>query len=156
MNYRSSALVLLWVPALAFACGGKTGGGGSDGGPGSGSSSGGTSGSSSGSVSGSSSGGEPVDASPAIDATAPVFCNGVGGGGSSGGATDGEPPPCEISQMESCSDGTEYSVNCQCPQGTCTCTAMGTGAGSGGSVSYPACPSCTQATNLFALCGFPQ
>jgi hypothetical protein len=55
-----------------------------------------------------------------------------------------------------CSDGTTYSVDCQCPQATCTCTAMATNGGSSGSVMYAGCPSCTQLGNLFALCGFPQ
>jgi len=161
MDSRSLAWVALLAtaPALVFACGGKTGGEG-DGGPGSSSSSGGSSGGSSGSgsggVSSSSSGGEPVDATPFIDSPAPIVCMSMGGGGSSGGLPDGGTPPCEAFESETCSDGTSYSVDCQCPQGTCTCTAMATNGGSGGSVMYPGCPSCTQTGNLFALCGFPQ
>jgi hypothetical protein len=165
MDYRSLTLLVscVAVPALAFACGGKTGNGGNDGGPGSSSSSGGMSGSSSGFVSGSSSGvvssstsgGEPVDATPVIDSPAPIVCMSNGMGGSSGGTTDGGPPPCETSESETCSDGTTYSVDCQCPQGTCTCTVMSANGGSGGSVMYPGCPSCS-ADNLFSLCAFPQ
>lgn len=155
MGYRGLALLLVCVPALAFACGGKTAGGGSDGGPGSSSSSGGASGSSSGVVSSSTSGGEPVDATPVLDSPAPIVCSSNGMGGSSGGPTDGGPPPCETSESETCSDGTTYNVDCQCPQATCTCTVMATNGGSGGSVAYAGCPSCTTA-NLFALCGFPQ
>ncbi|HTQ47451.1 MAG TPA: hypothetical protein VMI75_32065 [Polyangiaceae bacterium] len=169
MSYRGLALALLCVLALTFACGGKTGGEGSDGGPGSSSSSGGgsgggsggSSGSSSGGVSsgssGSSSGGEPVDATPFLDSPAPIVCMGTGGGGSSGGPPDdGDVTPCEAFQSETCSDGNSYSVDCQCPQGTCTCSQMGTGGGSsGGGISYAGCPTCSLG-NLFALCGFPQ
>jgi len=162
MSYRSLALALFCVPALAFACGGKTGGEGSDGGSssssggGSGGSSGGSSGGVSSSTSGSSSGAEPVDATPVLDSPAPIVCMSAGMGGSSGGETDGGPPPCDVSEGETCSDGNTYNVDCQCPQGTCTCTQTGTGGGgSGGSVSYPSCPSCSMG-NLFALCGFPQ
>jgi hypothetical protein len=166
MDSRGLALVALLAaaPALVFACGGKTGGEG-DGGPGSSSSSGGGSGGSSGSSSGgvssgssgSSSGTEPVDATPSIDSPAPILCMGMGGGGSSGGPSEGGPPPCEVTASETCSDGNMYSVDCQCPQGTCTCTQTGTNGGSsGGGFSYPGCPSCIQTPDLFSICGFPQ
>jgi hypothetical protein len=80
----------------------------------------------------------------------------AGGGGSSGGPTDGGIPPCEVTESETCSDGNMYTVDCQCPQGTCTCTQTGNGGGSsGGGISYPTCPMCVT-DNLFALCGFPQ
>jgi hypothetical protein len=165
------AFVLLVVPALVFACGGQTTGG-ADGGPGSSSSSGGpitgsssgtpsgnSSGSSSGTTSGSSSGDEPVDATVTIDAPAPIVCMSNGVGGSSGGVEpDGGPPPCETTASESCSDGTSYQVDCQCPSATCTCSAMTTAGGSSGgnTVMYPGCPSCAPGPGLFALCGFPQ
>ncbi len=156
MNYRSLALVLLCVPAIGFACGGKTGGAGADGGPGSSSSSGGGSGSGSGGGSGSSSGGESVDAAPFVDSSAPIVCMVNEMGGSSGGTPDGGVPPCEAVESETCSDGTTYSVDCQCPQGTCTCTATSSNGGSGGSGMYAGCPNCSFGTYLFTLCGFPM
>jgi hypothetical protein len=82
----------------------------------------------------------------------------AGGGGSSGGTPDDSGvPPCELFQNETCSDGNKYSIDCQCPQGTCTCSQAGNGGGSsGGGFTYSGCPSCTLTANLFALCGFPQ
>jgi hypothetical protein len=78
-------------------------------------------------------------------------------GGSSGGVSESGIPPCEVFDSETCSDGNMYSVDCQCPQGTCTCTQTGNGGGSsGGGISYPGCPSCSLGGSLFALCGFPQ
>ncbi|HEX8793577.1 MAG TPA: hypothetical protein VF765_21690 [Polyangiaceae bacterium] len=160
MNCRGLAWVLLLSPAVVFACGGKTNGG-SDAGPGSGSSSGGVSSSSSGSgsgsssggisssSSGSSSGGEPLDATP-VDDTSILYCKSNGAGGSGG------PGSCDISDSETCTDGTTYSVDCQCPQATCTCTATSANGGSsGGGFSYSGCPGCTT-SDLFTICGFPQ
>jgi hypothetical protein len=85
------------------------------------------------------------------------MCTSNGVGGSSGGETDGGPPPCETSESETCSDGNTYHVDCQCPSATCVCYVTSSSGGSGGgSVMYPGCPSCTQLTDLYSLCGFPQ
>jgi hypothetical protein len=78
-------------------------------------------------------------------------------GGSSGGETDGGPAPCATTASETCSDGNTYHVNCLCPQASCLCSVTSSSGGSGGDgVTYPGCPSCTQLSGLYSLCGFPQ
>jgi hypothetical protein len=87
---------------------------------------------------------------PFIDSPAPIVCknNGMSGSGGQGS--------CDIGGSETCSDGNMYSVDCQCPQGTCTCTQTGTNGGSsGGGFSYAGCPNCTT-SDIFTICGFPQ
>jgi hypothetical protein len=122
----------------------------------SGNSSGGVSNSSSGGVSGnssgSSSGGEPIDATPLV-----VCTLNPGSSAGTGDGTDGSPPPCQTSVSETCSDGNTYYVTCQCPSATCACFMTSATGGSGSSVvTYPGCPSCTPASWLFSLCGYPQ
>ena len=178
MNLWSGLLLAVVVPALAFACGGKTsndgndggqqgssgsGGGGSGGGFGSGSgggsggSSGAGSGGGSGAGSGASSGGAPVDASPTDDGpivvvdaqSPPCVSNGMSGSGGQG--------TCELAVSELCNDGTTYSVTCQCPEAMCYCTQSApNGSGSGAGFSYSGCPSCSVTEGLYKLCGFPQ
>lgn len=171
MHRWSGLLLAVVVPALAFACGGKTSNDGNDGGQqgssgvggagsggGSGAGSGASSGAVSGAGSGGSSGGAPRDAEPAddapivvVDAQAPMNCmsNGMSGSGGQGS--------CELATSEICRDGTTYSVTCQCPEAMCYCTQSApNGSGSGAGFSYSGCPSCSVTDGLYTLCGFPQ
>ena len=141
--------------AAVLACGGKTDGTGTetDGGPS------GHDGSSSGAdapSSGLDSAGLP-DIGFVGETSGPtgIICNqGPSGGSSSGGA-------CEIQLTENCSDGSQYSVDCQCtagsPTGTCSCAETdGMGGGSGGGNSFPGCPICPDPAAAWKACGFPQ
>ncbi len=177
MHRWSGLLLAVLVPALAFACGGKTSNDGNDGGPqassgsgggsgagsgsgsggGSGGGSGAGSGGGSGAGSGGSSGGAPVDAAATDDAPIVVadaqapMCISNGMSGSGGQAS------CEIAVGETCNDGFTYSVTCQCPEAMCYCTlSMAHGGGSVPGFSYSGCPSCNVTDGLYTLCGFPQ
>jgi hypothetical protein len=80
-----------------------------------------------------------------------ILCT-QGPGSGSGGQNS-----CEISLSETCTDGTTYAVDCQCPSAMCSCTqtsAMG-GGSSGGNIPLAGCPACTPQA-AWAACGFPQ
>jgi hypothetical protein len=140
---RPTRALVLWLVVSAFACGGKAVGDGTD--AGTGTSSGGDSGTSrTDSGSADDSGVVTVDASTSADATPVVTCT-LGGGSGSGGGTS-----CEILQSETC-NGTEYQVDCRCPERTCTCSGS-----SGGVVTFTGCPTCPTIDQAFTLCGTPH
>jgi hypothetical protein len=95
----------------------------------------------------------PTEASPPEDGgRAPVTC--LGGPSSGGGGSDGS---CEISASETCSDGTTYTMQCNCPQAMCSCTQMSATIGSSSTIPYDGCASgCTSLADALAACGFPQ
>ena len=84
-----------------------------------------------------------------------IVCNqGPSAGSSSSGG-------CEIQMTENCSDGSQYSVDCQCQagsaMGTCSCAETnGMSGGSGGGTSFGGCPVCPPPGEAWKLCGFPQ
>jgi len=101
-------------------------------------------------------GGE-VEAGTPPPPSPPVTCTSEGGGrlaavdGGCGGAFT----------AESCSDGTQYYVQCTCPGATCTCSEQsGQGGGSsGGGVPFGGCAQACSGSTFVALmyqaCGFP-
>jgi hypothetical protein len=86
------------------------------------------------------------------DASLAPTCTGVG---SSSGSGNG----CQITGQQSCTDGTSYSVSCECPAGTCTCEETfqngNMGGGSSGGASFSTCPVCPTEQQIWSLCGFP-
>jgi len=86
---------------------------------------------------------EPVDAGPA---PAPASCFGGGGGGPDGGTFT----QCGCSETV---NGTDYTVTCTDPGGTCVCS-VGSGGTTGPTVPEPA-TSCNDTGALFGACGFP-
>lgn len=139
----------------ALACGGRTEGSGTvtDGGTSShdGSSSGADAGSS-----GSDAAGLP-DLGLVGETSGPtgIICKQGPSGGSGGGGS------CEIQMTETCSDGSQYSVDCQCQagsaMGTCSCAETnGMSGGSSGGSSFGGCPVCPPPGEAWKVCGFPQ
>jgi len=63
---------------------------------------------------------------------------------------------------ESCSNGMQYSIECNCPNGTCTCSEQSGqgGSSSSSSVSFSGCtPDCSGSNFvplMFQSCGFPM
>jgi len=146
---RPTILFALGAGVL-LACGGKTAGSGDE-------TDGGTSGhdgSSGGSdaPSGSDSPFVQQEASSNTDTGGPfVVCNQGPASGSGGQGS------CEIQISETCSDGTTYSADCQCPSGTCSCSEMSGMSGSGGGgIPFTGCPSCPSASAAWTACGFPH
>lgn len=64
--------------------------------------------------------------------------------------------PCYRVMTETCTDRSEFTVSCSCPEATCTCT-RGRDAGGlvVGTAMYAECPACVDAGTaaLFAACG---
>ncbi len=64
--------------------------------------------------------------------------------------------PCYRVMTETCTDRSEFTVSCSCPEATCTCT-RGKEAGGPvvGTATYAECPACADAgtATLFAACG---
>jgi hypothetical protein len=138
---------LFFIAVIACACGGKTSGeigdaGGTphDGSPG-----------------GPDALGDDIDSgTPIVDArvadaiviqpeASPVTCNPNGGGGSGG------PNSCSILVSETCSDGNNYQVQCDCPKAICQCSGS-----SGGVVMLSTCPMCPTSDEAFTICGLPH
>jgi hypothetical protein len=138
---------LFLIAVFACACGGKTSGESGD--------AGGTP--HDGSPGGPDVMGDDIDASrPPVDAQVVdavvvqpdaglVTCNPGGGGGSGG------PNSCSIMVTESCSDGNNYQVTCECPASKCQCSGS-----SGGVVLLTTCPQCPSPDEAFTICGFPH
>jgi hypothetical protein len=92
-----------------------------------------------------------------IEAGVGPVCKQTSLSGSSSGSDGGT---CSVQAIESCSDGTTYSVSCSCPDATCACTQSGQSSGSsGGPFPFSGCANnCDPNTNfhlLYEACGFP-
>ncbi|HEY3818310.1 MAG TPA: hypothetical protein VGL81_14120 [Polyangiaceae bacterium] len=141
---------------LLLGCGGEVAGSGSDGGSGP---DGGALGRDAGygldAQSGVDSPVVQLEASTTFDGNVGVTCVQGPSSGLSMGST------CQMSAVEMCSDGTTYSVTCNCPSATCSCSEMSAnmGGSSGGGMAYTGCPDCSDVSNANAAwvaCGFPH
>jgi hypothetical protein len=81
-----------------------------------------------------------------------VTCTPQMGGGSSSGPGGG----CEVSTAGTCSDDTDFDINCSCPAATCTCSKQTTSSGTQTSQVSIACPqACSQSgSSLVEACNF--
>ena len=141
--------------AAVLACGGKTDGSGTEADGGTSTHDGSSSGADAPSSAFDSAG--PEGSLLFNDASSPplVVCNQGPSGGSGGGGS------CEIQLTENCSDGSQYSVDCQCQagsaMGTCSCAETnGMSGGSSGGSSFGGCPVCPPPGEAWTICGFPQ
>jgi hypothetical protein len=177
--------ILALLATAALACGGRVlettatevlgtpaeDGGGLEAMTGSGNDSGGSSGGGEGAPGNESGSGEGADSgvggdaesgdglAPSPDAVAPLSCTLTGLGSSSGGMIT------DISWVETCSNGSTYSVTCECPSAFCCCNGINCppflGDGDGG-VPYAECDASpswlTDAgeSAAWAACGYPQ
>jgi hypothetical protein len=141
--------------AAALACGGKTDGTGTETDGGTSSHDGSSSGADSPSSGFDSAGFPDIGLVGETSGPTGIICKqGPSGGSSSGGA-------CEIQMTESCSDGSMYSVDCQCPggamTGSCSCSETHTmGGGSGGGSPFTGCPICPGPAEAWKACGYPH
>lgn len=99
----------------------------------------------------------PAPTSPSPSPPAPVTCTSQGGGDL---AADGGMGCGGAFSAESCTDGTQYYVQCSCPAATCTCSEQsGQSGSSGGGVPFngcaQACSGSSFVAQMYQACGFP-
>jgi hypothetical protein len=71
-----------------------------------------------------------------------------------GGTTGAE---CHVTATESCTDGSNYDVECSCTTGICTCLeSTNSGGSSSGASSFDCPPGADCAAYGYAACGFPS